>query len=356
MKSSTGQHYVALDHVRALAAFIVFNWHFFHTWEGFPIPFEWAPRLPPFALLDEGHWGVALFMTLSGYLFAKLLDGRSILFWRFLWNRVIRLVPLLVLVMVINGVMRYFKGESLEAYFSLLIRGFVIWTWPNGGWSVAVELQFYLLLPLLLWLVRRSRWMPLVVVAAALVLRVLLWRIYGEVHTFSYFTIIGRIDQFVLGIVVFHYRRLLTGRHLLATALLVGFTLFYWQLDRLGGFFKYPVYPSPSPLWIVLPTIEAVTFASLIAWYDTSFRHMSGTFSRWLGKVGEYSYSMYLWHFFFVFEMSRFVNDHVMKLTNLYVTAAWALLGYLLMIPVCWLSYRFIELPFLRFRTQYVVR
>ena len=156
---------------------------------------------------------------------------------------------------------------------------------------------------------------------------------------------------------VFHYRRLLTGRHLLATALLVGFTLFYWQLDRLGGFFKYPVFPSSSPLWIVLPTIEAVIFSSLIAWYDTSFRHEgAGTFSRWLGKVGEYSYSMYLWHFFFVFEMSRFVNDHVMKLTNLYVTAAWALLGYLPMIPGCWFSYRFIESPFLRFRTQYVVR
>jgi len=28
------------------------------------------------ALLDEGHTGVALFMTLSGYLFAKLLDGK----------------------------------------------------------------------------------------------------------------------------------------------------------------------------------------------------------------------------------------------------------------------------------------
>lgn len=78
MRSSSGAHFIALDHVRALAAFIVFAWHFTHAANDYPVAFDYVPALFPFSILDEGHTGVALFMTLSGYLFAKLLDGKSI--------------------------------------------------------------------------------------------------------------------------------------------------------------------------------------------------------------------------------------------------------------------------------------
>lgn len=60
MKSTSGQHFLALDHVRALAAFMVFTWHFTHSSNGYPIPFDYVPLVFPFALLDEGHTGVAL--------------------------------------------------------------------------------------------------------------------------------------------------------------------------------------------------------------------------------------------------------------------------------------------------------
>ena len=83
MKSSSGEHYVALDHVRAVAAFMVFTWHFTHGRGGSPIPLGYVPAFPPAALLDEGHTGVALFMSLSGYLFAKLLEGKTINFKAF---------------------------------------------------------------------------------------------------------------------------------------------------------------------------------------------------------------------------------------------------------------------------------
>src|SRR5882672_9954754 len=95
MRSSSGAHYIALDHVRALAAFMVFAWHFTHAWNGYPIPFEYAPAVFPLSLLDEGHTGVALFMTLSGYLFAKLVGDRRVDFPNFLWSRAVRLGPLL---------------------------------------------------------------------------------------------------------------------------------------------------------------------------------------------------------------------------------------------------------------------
>ena len=64
MRSTSGEHYVALDHVRALAALLVFTWHFIHAGNGDPVPFEYVPSLFFMALFDEGHTGVALFMVL----------------------------------------------------------------------------------------------------------------------------------------------------------------------------------------------------------------------------------------------------------------------------------------------------
>lgn len=99
MRSTTGAYYEALDHVRALAAFLVFAWHFVHT-DGI-VPYASVPANPLLSLFEEGHVGVGLFMTLSGYVFAKLIDGRVVRIVPFLWNRAIRLLPLLAFVFLL---------------------------------------------------------------------------------------------------------------------------------------------------------------------------------------------------------------------------------------------------------------
>lgn len=114
MKSSSGSHFVALDHVRAIAALLVFLWHFVHGPIGYPVPFSGAPVWGPLVLSDEGHVGVALFMTLSGYLFAKLLDARHILFFRFLMNRALRLFPLMFFVLAIRGALAVKRQDVMS--------------------------------------------------------------------------------------------------------------------------------------------------------------------------------------------------------------------------------------------------
>ena len=59
MRSTEGIYYSRLDHVRAFAAYLVFMWHFLHMTPHFPVPYASNPVFP-FALLDEGHTGVAL--------------------------------------------------------------------------------------------------------------------------------------------------------------------------------------------------------------------------------------------------------------------------------------------------------
>lgn len=354
MRSSTGAHYIALDHVRALAAFMVFAWHFTHAGTGSPVPFDYLPSLPPFALLDEGHTGVALFMTLSGYLFAKLLDGKSIDYRAFLWNRALRLFPLLGLVILVVGFNEYRSGSDLGAYAGSVAQGAIFPTLPNGGWSITVELHYYLILPLFLWMLTKSRLLPISLILAAIALRFLIHAKTGEVQTLAYWTVIGRIDQFALGMLVYQFRAQLAGRHLVALAVLAGFASLYWYFDLLGGFYQNPAYPSSSRLWIFLPTIEGLAYAVGIAWYESSFAHSTTGVSRFVGRLGEYSYSIYLLHFFVVFEAATFVDARIMDLSNFYLACLWALVCFVLMMPAGYLSYRFIESPFLKLRKRYV--
>ncbi len=253
MKSTSGAHYIALDHVRALAAFMVVTWHFTHSIMGYPVPFEYTPDFFPLALLDEGHTGVALFMTLSGYLFAKLLDGKNIYYPAFIWNRILRLLPLLLFVILIVGFRDYLSGKNISDYAITVFQGLfypnlmnVGSYLPNGGWSITVEFHYYLILPLFLWMLRKSKLLPLAIIAVAITIRFLIWQEKGQVFENAYYTIIGRIDQFALGMIMFYFRTFFTKKHLLSIAALLAFSAFYWYFDSIGGYYRNPSYPPPT--------------------------------------------------------------------------------------------------------------
>lgn len=357
MKATSGVHFIALDHVRALAAFLVFAWHFMHGATGYPVAFAFLPpvALAPLAVIDEGHTGVALFMTLSGYLFAKLLDGKAIVYRTFIWNRALRILPLLGCICIYYGVQDRRQGGSSLLYLRHLLDGIVLPVLPNGGWSLTIEFHFYLLLPLLLWLLRKASTALLTVAILAMLARCAVFLVQGDVQWIAYWTIFGRIDQFVLGILGFHHRDVFKDRHLPVALMLAGFSLFYWTFDRSGGFYGIDSKASDRAVWIFMPTVEGAFYAACIAWYEQSFS-LTGPVSNLVGIVGTCSYSIYLLHFFWVFDASRFVADHFMHLDNFYVALAWSALCYLLMVPVAYLSYRYVESPFLRLRRPYIWR
>jgi peptidoglycan/LPS O-acetylase OafA/YrhL len=292
-------------------------------------------------------------MTLSGYLFAKLLDGKQVNYPAFFLNRALRLFPLLFLVLILVGVQTYLTGGNMPFYYHLVATGFIRGRLPNGGWSIIAELHFYLLLPIILFLQRRSRLALPLILLAAIGLRAWLHSEFGEVQTLSYHTLVGRIDQFVLGILAFNYRRLIANRHILFLVSINAFLLFYWCLNWLGGPITLP--PSPSPIWIFLPTIEGLTYALLIGYYDSSYRPKNTGVSKLIGYLGAYSYSIYLLHFFVVFRMPDFVHQHIMSLSNFYVACGWSLICFTLMLPIGYLSFRYVESPFLTFRRRYIL-
>jgi peptidoglycan/LPS O-acetylase OafA/YrhL len=348
MKSSDGKYFPALDHVRAVAAFMVFSWHFVHG----PVPLEGAPLIFPLALLDEGHTGVSLFMVLSGYLFAKLLDGREITYRLFFWNRFIRLAPLLLFVFFLTGLQQTLEGDPLPPYLTELIEGFIYPTWPSGGWSITIEMHFYILLPFLLYFTRRWKPTPLVALAFAVALRSAIFAYNGSIEHLAYMTIAGHIDQFLMGIAAFNYRDTFKKNHLLVAFIATAFCAFWWWLDQFGGYYGRP--NQLGALWIIIPTVEAVCYSIIVAYYDNSFSPSDSKISWALAKIGTYSYSIYLLHIFFYAHMIFFLQDHVMDISNFYVAVCWAVLGFSLMIPIGYLSYRFVEEPFLGLRRSYI--
>lgn len=348
MKSSTGAYFIALDHVRALAAFLVFYWHFNSINEGqFAAP-SWVP-----SILTEGHTGVAVFMTLSGYLFAKILDGKNIDYLRFVWNRCIRLLPLLFFVLFVICINRFFNGENLWWYIKHLLKGPVFPTLPHGGWSITVEFHFYLLLPAILWMARKNKAWLFSILLVAILARLAFFLNYGTVQIPTYWTIMGRIDNFLLGVIGYYFNTLISGRNLAAIVVATSFLLFYRWFDSMGGFYKWGDFPSTSPIWIVMPTIEGFSYAALIAWYDTSFRQLSGAASRFIARIGEASYSIYLLHYFFVHHMASFIQRFVFLEDGLPRFFS-AVVCFLLVVPIAMLSYRFIEVPFLKYRVKYI--
>ena len=77
--------------------------------------------------------------------------------------------------------------------------------------------------------------------------------------------------------------------------------------------------------------------------------------SGFVGRIGSYSYSIYLLHFFVVFQAARFVSEYVMNISNFYLACLWSFGCFLLMMPIGYLSFRFIEAPFLAFRKRYTL-
>lgn len=351
MKSSHGEYYIALDHIRALAVFIVFTWHFLHFENGHLAP---APIFP-LSILTEGHVGVSLFMCLSGYLFNKLLDGKKIDYAAFIRNRVLRLAPLLLVVIFLFGIINYRSGDYLELYVKSILMGVLKPTLPNGGWSITIEFHFYLILPFLLYLGRKSSGLIILLLGFIIIVRGLLYNEFGSVQEISYWTIIGRLDQFILGILAYQYRKHISGKHAFAIIVIFLFLVFYWYFDKLGGFYTFSTYPSTSSIWVFLPTIEAFCFAIFIAWYDNSFKSPTGRISRFIALIGNYSYSIYLLHFFVVFQMPVFINDYVFEISNIYVGMLCSAFCFLLMVPIGHASFVIIESPFLRLRTKYIL-
>ncbi len=259
---------------------------------------DWGARL---AL--HGHYGVQLFFIISGFVlslpFAKSrIEGAPpVKLRQYFMRRLTRLEPPYVLVMLGCFVlMLLLKGEAAAVLWPRLVAGLFYLHGPVYGesnpvniisWSLEIEVQFYLLMPLLatLFAVRGKRRRRACVVAAAAV-AVVLQLAFVRAGSTLHFSLLNYLQYFLAG---FLLADLYLNEMKEATR-----KRFAWDLVTLFG---WPL------LWLACEhyQVARVAFAPIaLVLFCAAFRGRLTNFfvtRRWVTVVGGMCYTIYLIHF-----------------------------------------------------------
>lgn len=316
-----------LDGLRAIAALVVLAYH---------------SKVPFFV---GGFLGVDVFFVLSGYLITKLLteqyrEANKINYYGFFSRRLWRLYPAFLLFLVFYAVLgpTFFPQYSIEKHYQdIVITGLYFADYArtfgvplsviNHTWSLSVEMHFYLLWPLLLYLILGLSKERLQLTLFLMWIVSSLWRWYGFYWFEDGWYIYNRLDTHCSGLILGAFLTTLrpTKNKLVGTAGLVlvlfAITSFRWRMEStaLVGF-------------SIAEIGTAMIILSPVSW-------MGNRVLVWLGKL---SYGIYLWHY----PAIRFMRD---------LNSSWLdtlLVGLLFGIMVAAISYYLIEEP-IRKRYRY---
>jgi peptidoglycan/LPS O-acetylase OafA/YrhL len=355
----SASHISELDGLRGMAILLVVLYHYLSWTHGTRMP--WLKRI-----FSTGWSGVDLFFVLSGFLIGGiLLDTRESprYFKTFYARRALRILPLYYVWIAVYFVIAAFVGNpegwrSVPAYVLFvqnlskghhLLLGSI---WLGHLWSLCVEEQFYLVIPLaILFLARRKllAFLCLAIVVAP-VLRVLLHR-YLPSHPAAQYTLtICRVDALAMGVLVAiawrneEWKTKLRERQSFIIAavflLLVAFALLtIWQ----------PSQYSLTMTW-GLSMLDALFTGVLIL----TLLAPSGTWGkicRWpfLIELGRVSFCLYVIHEI-VNLMFHEVLFHAEPRADTWQTIGVTLLAALFAYGVARLSWKFLESPMMRRR------
>ncbi|USU10648.1 acyltransferase (plasmid) [Sphingomonadaceae bacterium OTU29MARTA1] len=270
-----------LDGVRAIAVLAVMIFHL--------------------GIFPIGWMGVPLFFVLSGYLITSILiDARSSPLKQYLssffWRRTVRIFPLYYAYLVVNLLLSLIAGLSLSgyAYFVFYLGNYRIGQLaPNvpGGvighlWSVAVEEQFYIVWPWLIYFTKRPVYLAVAAIFAAPIFRESLYNYTGN----PYMTIVALpscIDMLGAGALVAMVkdRRIFLGMSLIGLSI-IGYCLIKVPFTDFSDTEKWV--PQAHIIFtglglLAAPAISCASYAKIL----------SNFVLRFIGKI---SYGLYMWH------------------------------------------------------------
>lgn len=322
-RMSGGAYRPEIDGLRFLAIAIVVVGHVAErAVRFFPAAREAARDNLVADLFQRAGLGVFLFFTISGFIIATQArkSGRSPLSGAFLksyyWRRMLRIEPPYILLLICTWLAltatgyapegaNHFDAEPRSLNLSLLgsmayLHGLIWGAYPRlfpPGWSLEVEVQFYILAPLLFWLWFRLKGAALRIfvagatLTAAAILSLEMGPKIGPVFVDK--SILRFFAFFWLGLLLADARPRLEAK---ASSLPRGVaTAIGW-----GGLLGYLAIPNaPDDLMLGLATRAAV-YATLIAMFFAAWAPQSG-FSwfctrPWISLIGGACYSIYLVH------------------------------------------------------------
>lgn len=365
MRGPNATYLPGIDHQRAFAATLIVFYHGAHLISqqrlyGNIDLRRWIHATNLFsALVIEGHTAVALFMTLSGFIFTTASLDKRLRYSQFIRNRFLRIFPLFLAIFAVG-----FYGLAPKANFGSIAESLLLVATNSGGveappftdmfWTITVEFQFYLVFPFLLEFLQRGGPLSLFKVALFFALmRVAAVLVGANGRDLTYFSIVGRIDQFCIGMCfawAYLRRRSWFGYPAVQLAASgTGMLLLLFALNSVGG---WPV----VAIWrVAFHSVEAMLWGHVIVCYLLLSERIPRVVSRMLCYVGSVSYSIYLLHFVVLTVILRqhwlvsiFADPMLDALANTLIVV---LPATLLLSSV---SYYAVELPFLNLRRPYL--
>lgn len=333
MKTFSSEYRPDIDGLRSVAVVSVI---FFHA---FP------------SLFPAGFIGVDIFFVISGYLISNILlnniDQSTFSLAKFYGRRILRLYPALLLVLVFCLALGWLLllSDEYKQLGKHVVAGITFSSnyslWQESGyfdsaserkillhlWSLAIEEQFYLLWPILLWVAWKFNKVFIFISVAVLASFAANILTISSDLTGAFYLPQYRFWELSVGGVL-AYARIRPGSIAIANSLsATGFLLLICGFFLIGKDSLFPGW------WALLPTL------------GTGFIIASGNYA-WLNRcvlsskpmvlIGLISYPMYLWHWpLLVF--ARIYWGHP-NTTQLIIAAG-------LSIPLAYLTFRFVEIP-----------
>ncbi|WP_162426423.1 acyltransferase family protein [Pontibacter pudoricolor] len=309
-------YYKELDGVRGIAALMVMILHFFG--QRLYQSSVWPPILK-FSVL--GQTGVDLFFVLSGFLITRiLLDTKQQegYFKKFYMRRSIRIFPLYFGFLILTYfILPLFTNENIptlssQIYHWLYLQNFAmtfqwIYTGPEHFWSLAVEEHFYLVWPLLVFLLNRRQLLIVIltIIGIALIVRIFLVSSGYE----AYYLTFARMDVLSLGglLAIAEHKNLLSRIKpivVIALALTLSLPTIYLFLKFGGEGNSY--IQIIKPLLIGLFFLLAVTYVVVEKESSTIKILLNSTIFNYTGKI---SYGLYVYHPLCFSIYSRFLRS-----------------------------------------------
>lgn len=363
-------HLKALDGIRGFAILMVLATHCF---ESNTVGRGFALHLVGQAL-ECGRFGVDLFFVLSGFLITGILidtrhDPRF--FKNFFGRRALRIFPLyygvlgtlLICTMILHW--RWDGMAPLLLTYLQNLRPFAIDTLAVGPgislfhfWSLAIEEQFYLLWPLVVYALRGSlRGVAFfTLLGSGVVLLLRLWLTFEHTpYLWIHMSLPTRADSLLLGgLLAAAYRSGPAWRQVSRwsspVCAMLGFCIFF-------PIFRWNIMAGPAVWFIALRyTALAVFFAALIGASLQIRSPVNRLFEmRWLRALGKYSYGIYVLHVLVLSLVRlplRAALLHTTGSKGLAVVGS-GVVSILLSCVAAWLSYQLVEKRFLRLKRYF---